>query len=642
MTIMKNITLLCLAFVLISTSTFGQTAKQKRAEREFNSFSFVKAISTYEKLIDTSFNKQYAMRKLADSYIMLRQPEKALPIYEKVVKQPNVPSEYYLYYAQTLRANGQYEASKEWMKKYSDAGNQEDSRVQRFFENKDLASGIFNAREKNFLKKVDFNSNYNDFGAVKLNDQIVFTSSSDQGVAVKRLYAWDGQPLLDLYQTPMEGASAATTKKLEGDVNTIHHDGPATFNAEGTKMYFSRNNYHDNKKIISDKGVMLMGIYSAELENGKWANVKPTNLNNANYIVYHPSLSQDGKKLYFSSDMPGGFGGTDIYVSEVNQDGSLGAPKNLGNIVNTEGNESFPFIHQAEETLFFSSDDHVGAGLLDIFAAVKDQNDNIVNVINLGEPINSEKDDFAYYLSQDGLEGYISSNRDGGMGGDDIYAFTRIPPLTLKGRIYDAVNGEPVAGAKVILARKNGEEIAYFMTESDGAYEHLIDRDSEFVLKGSKAKYQDVQKDFNSFGLEKERELVVDLNLPMSPIEDVVILADLNIIYFDLDKSNIRPDAALELDKVVALMNRYPEMVIRLESHTDSRADDNYNMKLSNRRAKSTYNYIISKGIDAKRIPKYEGFGESQLVNKCSNGVKCTEEEHQLNRRTEFIILKMK
>ena len=639
---MKNIKLICLAFVLISTSTFGQTARQKKAERQFNDFSFVKAIDTYEKLVDTSFNKYYAMRQLGDAYIMLRQPENALPIYEKVVQQPNVPSEYYLYYAQTLRANGQYEASKEWMKKYSDAGNQEDTRVKRFFENEDLASGIFNAREKNFLKKVNFNSKFNDFGAVVLNDQIVFTSSSDEGVSVKRLYAWDGQPLLDMYQVPLESVSTANSKKVEGDINTIHHDGPATFNAEGTKMYFSRNNYHDSKKITNSNGVMLMGIYSADLVDGKWTNVKPSNLNNANYIVYHPSLSQDGKKLYFSSDMPGGIGGTDIYVSDVNADGSLGTPKNLGNIVNTEGNESFPFIHSAEGTLFFSSDDHVGAGLLDIFAAVKDQNDNIVNVINLGEPINSEKDDFAYYLSPDGLNGYISSNRDGGMGGDDIYAFTRIPPLTLKGRIFDAINGEPVAGAKVVLARKNGEEIAYFITEADGAYEHLIDRDKEFVLKGSKAKYQDVQKEFNSFGLEKERELIVDLNIPMSPIEDVVILADLETIYFDLDKSNIRPDAAKELDKVVALMNRYPAMEIRLESHTDSRADDRYNMKLSDRRAKSTYNYIISKGIDAKRIPKYEGFGESQLVNKCSNGVKCTKEEHQLNRRTEFIILKMK
>lgn len=641
MTIMKNIKFICIVFVLLSTSVFGQTAKQKRAERQFNNFSFVKAINTYEKLIDTSFNKYYAVRKLADAYIMLRQPEKALPIYEKVVEQENVPSEYFLYYAQTLRANGEYEASKKWMKRYRDAGNSEDSRVKSFFDNEDLASAIFNASEKNTLRKLNFNSKYNDFGAVTLNDNIFYTSSRDEGVSVKRIYAWDQQPMLDLYQVPVESGSVENVIKVKGDVNSIHHDGPATFSADGTKMYFSRNNYFENKKIVDDKGVMNVGIYSADLVNGEWKNVQPTNLNSPNYIAYHPSLSKDGKTLYFASDMPGGYGGTDIYVCTVNN-GALGKPTNLGAIVNTEGNETFPFIHQEEGTLYFSSDGHVGYGLMDVFATVKNEIDQIVNVINLGEPINSKKDDISYFLSDDGLRGFIASNRKGGVGGDDIYAFTRIPPLTLKGQIFDAANGEPVADAKVVLARKNNEEIAYFITGKDGYYEHLIERDKEFVLKGSKAKYKDVSASFNSNGLEKERELVVNLNIPLAPIEDVVILADLGIIYFDLDKSNIRPDAAKELDKVVALMNKYPGMVIRLESHTDSRADDNYNMNLSQRRAKSTYDYIISKGIAKERIPKYRGFGESQLVNKCSNGVKCSEEEHQLNRRTEFVILKMK
>lgn len=639
---MKNIRLLIIAFVLISTSTFGQTAKQKRAERQFDSFSFVKAINTYEKLIDTSFNQHYAMRKLADAYIMLRQPDKALPIYEKVVQQENVPSEYFLYYAQTLRANGEYEASKEWIKKYRDAGNKEDSRVKSFFKNEDLASAIFNAKEKNTLKKVNFNTKFNDFGAVDLNDNIVFTSSRDEGVSVKRLYAWDQQPLLDLYQVSSDNGTVESTIKVEGDVNTIHHDGPASFSVDGTKMYFSRNNFLNDKKTEDEKGIMHVGIYTAELVNGRWTNVKASNLNNPNYIVYHPSISKDGKKLYFASDMDGGFGGTDIYVSDVNADGSFGTPQNLGSVVNTEGNEAFPFIHQEEDALYFSSDGHVGFGLMDVFASVKDENGAIVNVINLGEPINSKKDDFAYYLSDDGFKGYISSNRKGGVGGDDIYAFTRIPPLTLNGQIFDAVNNEPVEGAKVILARENGEELAYFITGVDGAYSHLIPRDEKFVLKGSKEKYQNVEQKFSSFGLEKEKEIIVDLNIALAPIEDVVILADLETIYFDLDKSNIRPDAALELDKVVALMMKYPEMVIRLESHTDSRADDQYNMNLSNRRAKSTYEYIISKGIETARITKYEGFGESQLVNKCSNGVKCSEAEHQLNRRTEFIIIKMK
>ena len=634
---MKNIKLLFIAIVLIGTSAIGQTQKQKKAERQFDSFSFVKAIKTYEKMVDTSFNQYYAMRKLGDAYIMLRQPEKALPIYEQVVEQENVPSEYFLYYAQTLRATGDYKASKQWMKKYKDAGNKEDTRVKNFFKNEDLASGIFNSVEKNILTKVNFNSKYNDFGAVAYNDQIIFASSRHIAAAVKRVYAWDNQPLLDLFQVPSEGGTADNVVSLGGNINSIHHEGPATYSPVKNKIYFSRNTSSE-----VENGVMQVGIFTADLVDGKWGNVQPTNLNNVNYIVYHPSLSKDGSKLYFASDMPGGSGGTDIYVSVVNEDDSLGEAKNLGVIVNTEGNEAFPFIHPEEGTLYFSSDGFVGYGLMDVFASVKGENDEIVNVINLGEPINSKKDDFGYYLSDDGFKGYISSNRKGGVGGDDIYAFTRIPPLTLKGQIFDAVNNEPVAGAKVILARENGEELAYFMTESDGSYTHLIPRDEKFVLKGSKEKYQSVKQGFSSFGLEKEKELIVDLNIALAPIEDVVILADLDIIYFDFDKSNIRSDAGLELDKVVTLMNKYPGMVIRLESHTDSRAEDSYNMKLSARRAKSTYEYIISKGIDPDRIPKYEGFGETQLVNKCSNGVKCTIEEHQLNRRTEFVILKMK
>ncbi|PHR70454.1 MAG: flagellar motor protein MotB [Lutibacter sp.] len=646
---MKNIKPLFIAFVLICSSAIGQTVRQKRAEGLYNNFSFVKAIKHYQKLIDKDDNKGYALRKLGDTYIMLRMPEKALSIYKQVVQQPNVPSKYYYYYAQVLRATGDYNESKVWMKKYKEQGNDDDLRIKEFFKDGDLASGIFNSFQTHTLSELNINTEFNEFGAVEFDDKLYFASSRDEGVSVKRLYSWDEQPLLDVYVTSKENGSVATTTRIEGDVNTIYHDGSVTFNPKGNKMYFSRSNYFQNKKIKDSKGTMQVGIYTAELIDGNWTNIKSTNLNNAKYLVYNPSLSKDGKKLYFASDMPKGYGGTDIYVSTVSSNGTLGAPKNLGDIVNTEGNETFPFIHDKDETLYFSSDGHVGLGLMDVFASVRDENNEIVNVINLGEPINSKKDDIAYYLSEDSLKGYVSSNRKGGLGGDDIYAFARakpippIPPLTLKGQVFNDVNNEPVAGAKVVLTRKNGEEIAYFTTREDGSFEHLIDRDEDFVLNVSKEKYQDAEKDFNSFGLEKEEELVVDLNIGLKPIEDVVLLANLDKIYFDLNKSFIRPDAAIELNKVVDLMvKEYPGMVIRLESHTDSRASNAYNSALSKRRAKSTYDYIISNGVDASRITSHEGFGETQLRNKCSNNVKCSEKEHQLNRRTEFIIIKMK
>ncbi|WP_372792589.1 OmpA family protein [Lutibacter sp.] len=636
---MKTIKLATIVFLLICSSSFGQSGKLKRADRLYNSFSFVKAIEKYEKLIDTNFNKSYVTRKLGDSYMYLRKPKEAAEVYKYVVQQENVPVEYYYFYAQALRGVGNYDESKIWIDKYKQEASK-DSRVTEFLDKEDFISAMFNLKKQYSLTKTNFNTPFSDFGAVEYNNEVVFVSSKDEGVSTKRKYAWNAQPFLDLYQVK-KGGSVEQAEKIKGDVNSIYHEGPASFTADGKKMYFTRNNFFEGEKGSDKHGINNLKIFSAELVNGVWTNIKGVHFNNDEYSVGHPSVSSDGKKLYFTSDMPGGIGGADIYVVAINEDGTLGTPKNMGNIVNTEGNEMFPFIHN-EGTLFFSSDGHVGFGLLDIFATIEDENNSVVNILNLGEPINSLKDDFSYYLSEEGFDGYISSNREGGVGDDDIYKFTRIPPLMLKGQIFDDANNEPIVDAKVVLKDANGEEIAYFITEANGYYEHIVDRDANFTLEGSKEKYTSLTKEFNSFNLDKEKELVVNLNVGLKPIEDVVLLADLEIIYFDLDKSNIRPDAALELDKVVALMNKYPGMVIRLESHTDSRANDQYNLALSNRRAKSTYEYIISNGIDSSRITEYKGFGETQLVNKCSNGVKCSKEEHQLNRRTEFVIIKMK
>jgi len=636
---MKAIKLITIVFLLVCSSSFGQSGKLKRADRHYNSFSFVKAIDKYERLVDANFNKSYAMRKLGDSYMYLRKPKEAVEVYKYVVEQENVPEEYYYFYAQALRGVGNYDESKIWIEKYKQKVSK-DSRVTEFFEKEDFISAMFNLKKQYSLAKTNLNTPFSDFGAVEYNNEVVFVSSKDEGVSTKRKYAWNKQPFLDIYEVNKDG-TIEQSKKINGEVNSIYHEGPASFSSDGTKMYFTRNNFYEGEKGADKKGINNLKIYTADLVNGTWTNIKGVHFNNDEYSVGHPSVSEDGGKLYFTSDMPGGIGGSDIYVVTINDDRTLGTPKNMGNIVNTEGNEMFPFIHN-EGVLFFSSDGHVGFGLLDVFATIYDENSNVVNILNLGEPINSSSDDFSYYLSKEGFDGYISSNREGGVGDDDIYKFTRIPPLMLKGQIFDDANNEPIVDAKVVLKDANGDEIAYFITEVNGYYEHIVDRDANFKLEGSKEKYTNITKEFDSFNLDREKELVVNLNVGLKPIEDVVLLADLETIYFDLDKSNIRPDAALELDKVVDLMNKYPGMVIRLESHTDSRANDQYNIALSNRRAKSTYEYIISNGIAAERVTEYEGFGETQLVNKCSNSVKCSKEEHQLNRRTEFIILKMK
>lgn len=635
---MKTLYFYTLALLISCSSLLAQSARQKKAEQLFNSFSYMKAIEKYEKLIEKDFNKNYAQRQIGNAYMMLRQPAKAVTYYREAVKGENIPPVYYYYFAQALRGTKDYKASKQWMKKFKET-NPGDSRVSEFFEKQDMTSAIFNKQEKYTLSTLNINTKFSDYGATSLDNNIVFVSTRDSGVSILRKYAWNNQPFLDMYIADKNG----NVSKIKGDVNSIYHEGTATFNQAKNRMYFTRNNYQNNKKVKDKKGTVNLKIFTAELVNNEWKNIKETSINSDQFSSGHPSLNKEGTKLYFTSNRPGGVGGSDIYVADATSNGALSNPTNLGNTVNTEGNEMFPFIHD-QGTLFFSSDGHLGLGMLDVFATVKDENNTITNTINLGKPLNSNKDDFAYYLDAKGFNGYISSNRKGGVGDDDIYAFNRIPPFKVKGQVFDDANGLPMEGAKVSLMDGNDKEIAYFITKKDGYYEEYIDRDANFSIKGSKEKYTSMTKTFNTFNQDDTEEVTVNLNINivLKPIEDIVLLADLNIIYFDLDQHYIRQDASFELNKVVTLMRKYPGMVIRLESHTDSRAKDNYNLKLSQRRAKSTNDYIVKNGINQSRIIAHEGFGETHLVNHCSNGVKCPEDEHQLNRRTEFVIIKMK
>jgi outer membrane protein OmpA-like peptidoglycan-associated protein len=299
-----------------------------------------------------------------------------------------------------------------------------------------------------------------------------------------------------------------------------------------------------------------------------------------------------------------------------------------------------PFINN-EGSLFFSSDGHVGLGLLDIFGTVANEDGDIVDVINLGVPVNSSKDDFSFTMNEDGLTGYFASNRAGGMGDDDIYAYNRVPLLNVEGTVTDIVNKKPVPNAIITLLDGDGKQIAYMETDEEGYFEINIDRNVDYKITASQKKYEDDVKNFTSKGIE-DSVTTITVNLELTPVQDVVTLADLGIIYFDFDKFNIRPDAAKELDKIVKLMNEdYPGMVIRIESHTDSRGTLTYNDKLSIDRANSTYEYLINNGVDPSRITAHEGFGERRLTNGCEDGERCEEAKHQLNRRTEFIIIKM-
>ena len=634
---MKTKSILFLIVVCIGAlnSLHAQHGKQQRADILFTKFSFVKAADLYKELIAQDYNTSYAHRRLADCYLMLRDPEKAVKHYKIICEQKDVPTELYYNYAVALRYMGAYEASEKWAKRYKDRGG--DAKLVRALK-KDQSTylpdqPIFKLKESNF------NTPNSDFGAYRHGDLVYFVSAKKQTGVSQKVYSWNQQPFLDMYTINL--ASGDTTAiAVNGDINSKFHEGPMTISADGKTMYFSRNNYYDKTKTKDKNGINHLQIYKAEFSEGKWTNLQDLPINNDNYSVSHPALSADGKTLYFTSDMPGGYGKSDLYKVAIHNDGSYGQPINLGAVINTEGEELFPFVN-AEDNLFFSSDGHPGQGLLDIFGTLKNEEGIPIEVTNLKSPINSKRDDFSFFMADDGLSGYIASNRKDKIGNDDIYSFETILPLVLKGVVSDSINGHPIAEAKLLLTDNQGELIASLTTDSNGYYEQRIKRDQSYSLVASHPKYQQKTIHFNSNKLPAHQtELIV--NIQLAPVNDLKILAGLNTIYFDFDKYNIRPDAAKELHKIIDLLTlQYPNMSIKVASHTDSRGSASYNDRLSIDRANSTYQYLISNGLSKERVIAHDGYGEKRLTNGCTDEVHCEEPEHQKNRRTDFTILKM-
>ncbi|MFD0962471.1 OmpA family protein [Pseudofulvibacter geojedonensis] len=632
---MKRIVLLIIA-TLFSLTAFSQLGKKKYADKLYNEFSFIKAVEVYNEMYQKKPDNFHINERLANCYMFLRQPENALKHYKNVVRKSANPK-YYLAYAQALRGAGEYKKSEKWMRKFKNIGGK-DTRANQFFDNPDFFDLIYNKEKRYALKNHPANTYNSDYGAIKYNGETYFVSArNDEDASTKRVYNWNNQPFLDIFKL---NDSSSVAIRLPESINTKFHEGAACFTPNGKYMYFTRNNYHNKKAIKDSEGTNNLKIFRAELINNEWVNSRPLFFSSDEYSVGHPSISSDGKYFFFTSDMPGGYGGTDIYVCEVHERGGLKKPMNLGPIINTEGNEMFPFFHQKENRLYFSSDGHLGLGQLDIFTAELKDN-TYSNVTNLGEPVNSIADDFAYNLNELGNEGFLSSNREGGVGDDDIYTFTRRRDFTLKGRITDKITKEPLEGATIILSDSDGNILHEVVTAEDGYYEKLIKRNHNYQINGDKPKFENDFKAFNSFNQEEYTEMIV--NLELDPLRDMNILAGLSadIIYFDFDKWDIREDAKPELNKIIAVMNKYKNMVIHIESHTDSRGSAAYNEKLSSKRAESTYNYFIEQGIETSRITSHKGYGEYQLTNDCGDGKKCNEDQHQANRRTEFVIEKM-
>lgn len=628
--------LFILLFALGSSAMIAQT---KLADKFFKNYGYIKASELYEEAVKKGDSSLHVLTKLGDCYYNNSKSQEAVKWYGAAAnKYKDIGPEYMFKYIQSLKSIGQYAEADEWTRKYMEL-QADDDRLEDYQES-NLAQYEDLKEPDNMVVKLfnlPFNTGNSDFGAYQLGDQLIFASARPDGN--EKLYGWNKEPFLDLYQTSVSEEDGEL-KFGEIDyinatkINTKYHEATITVSKDGKTMYFTRDNMTGKNRLGYDrKGTSHLKIYRATLEDTTWTDIKDLPFNSEKFSNGHPTLSPDNKTLYFVSDREGGMGGTDIYSVAINEDGTYGEPVNLGDKVNTEGREMFPFIDK-DSTLYFSSDGHLNLGLLDIFKS------NILkgedgDPENMGAPYNSGYDDFAYVISGDG-RGYLSSNRPGGRGNDDIYSFTAYEcKQIVKGITRDKRTNEILPSVTVKLIDETGKILSEVTSDLQGAYQFEVDCNKKYTILGTKEDYKDHMKELTTND-DPDKVHEVDLYLEPLIIEDQIVI---NPIFFDFDKWDIRTDAQYELENIVDVMRAHPNMKIKIESHTDSRGSDRYNMKLSDRRAKSTQDYILSRGISSDRIVSAIGYGETQLLNGCSNGVKCTKEEHQLNRRSYFIIV---
>ncbi len=659
---MKKQTTKRLTTTLILTffTLFSFSQNRRVADRYFEEFAYFKAAKIYEAVFEKGDTSKYIVKRIGDSYYNNSRTVAAESWFRKLIEDyKETDSDYLFKYAQALKSNGKTKKSDSIFTVLNKGLNSDEGK--KYLNKTVFLQDFLNGGNKKInIRNLAINTPFSDFGGYVLNDEVYFASSSPKNDKKQRLYKWNNQPFLNIYKSTQYTELLDTNKKdtilelrdkkkLSEPINTKFHESSVVFTKNGKFMYFSRVNF-DGKKLRKDKKQTVnLKLYRAENISGKWDNVIELPFNSDEYSVGHPALSPDEKILYFTSDMPGTLGGTDIFKVNITEEG-YGKPENLGKLINTPEKEMFPFVSE-DNVLFFSSNGHRGLGLLDIFQTKIYEDGTFSKVINLDYPFNSKKDDFSFYVDMTGKKGFFSSNRSKGKGDDDIYSFyiSELPEIekcyqSVTGIVSNKVTKKPILNTIVKLIDKvTGTVINEALTDSKGAYifEKLDCGNDTFTIVAEKDDYRSAAK--KDFTLTKKNKKVFKVDLVLDPLivgNQIVIKP----IYFDYNKSLIREDAQYELENIVAVMNNHPNMVIKIESHTDSRGKKSYNRKLSDRRAKSTRNFIISRGINGNRIESAIGYGEDQLLNNCNdkNSRKCSEEEHQLNRRSYFYIVRGK
>ena len=623
---MKNL-YISLAFLIVTTVINAQTKATKKADKLFDQYEYVAAAENYLKLIDNEqSNNNYVYKQLAECYYNIFNTQEAEKYYALATQEPQEAETYYKY-AQMLKANKKYEAANEQMQKFAKLAPN-DMRAKAFEVTPNYINKLTQKPQVYILKELDVNSDKSDFGGVLYDNSFYFTSARNNA---RKEYGWSKEPFLDIYKADYNADGTFVNAQPVTELNTASHDGPVTITADGNTLYFTSDSFRE-KVFTKDKAKKLKlgrnNLFKATFENGKWTNITSLSFNSGAYSTSNPSVSRDGKTLYFSSDMPGSIGGVDIWKVTINSDGTYSTPQNLGSNINTEGNESFPYISDDNNTLYFASSGRQGFGGLDVFQADLAK---ATPAQNMGKPINTEKDDFSFTFNTAKKLGFFSSNRTGD---DQIYGAQPICVTELIAQVLNEKTNEPINNANVVIIDAKNNILATLQTNPNGQASYQVPCEAEYAIQVSKDGYSS-----NVYQVAKTSQNQVKATLLLSPITPIITETEviLEPIYFEYNKSNITQEGAMELDKLVKVMNDNPKLVILVKSHTDNRGSDNYNLNLSERRAKSTQQYIISKSIDKARISA-KGFGETEPKVSC--GENCTEEQHAQNRRSEFLIVK--
>lgn len=686
-----GISFICLFAVNSANSQTKKEADLTKATAEFNSLRYVSAIKELSPILTTDTANVKAQEMIAYSYKMIKNYEEAMYWYEKLTKQASAKPEWFLYYAEALANNQQYERSEALYRKYYTLIPT------------DKRAGAFSTSNLGQLSKnignwkvgfTNLNSQGSDYSPIYYKDGLVFTSNRSTKKFARRIFQWDNTPFSNLYTIPtlkeikvidpdslMSIAGSKNDKNyrfndddtaptsndtktignystslerdtmglllekglnlslLKGALNSKYHDGSAAVFPDGS-IIFTRNNYYKGTTRTSKDGVNKLKMYT--VSGHDLGRITEFPYNGDEFSTGHPALNKDGTILIFASDRPGGYGGSDLYYCVRSGNGQWTRPVNLGKKINTEGNELFPYLDNKDD-LFFASTGHVGLGGLDVFEVQLKEMKPVGDVKNMGAPINTSKDDFGLIRAADGKSGFLSSNR---RGNDDIYSFKKSSHVVLlQGTIRDGRTKLPLAGSRLLMRHLDGADT--LKTNAKAEFSRELPSEMDYELTAQKLGYVNQIGFVSSVGIEKDTVIKRDIYLfKTENIQQYVLnncdslkrIFAVKNIYYDLDKSFIRPDARPALDELVALMNKYPEITVITSSHCDSRASEAYNRSLSLRRAEESKTYLVARGISSSRV-KVEYYGKTRLVNRCYDGVPCPEEYQQLNRRTEFDVI---